>query len=166
MTPQAEYRRWLHSKGLCCDCKGRDAFTMNGRWRCAECGEKYNQRKAKIRDRAKEKAAVNSRNAARRAAGLCVQCGKPAVEGKSRCKRCLERDCRAQKERFRRRHPEVNLPRGDNGFCYLCNKKPALDGQTLCQSCRETRAAQALTLPRGREGHFWKRLTFGREATP
>ena len=36
----------------------REAFqTLNGRWRCAECGEKYNQRKAQIRDRAKEKAA-------------------------------------------------------------------------------------------------------------
>lgn len=163
MTKQAEYRRWLHSKGLCCDCKQRDAFTLNGRWRCAECGEKYNQRQSERRKagaQAKENASARAQYAERKATGLCVQCRKPAVSGKARCPRCLKRDCKAKKESFRRRHPETNLPRGDNGFCWLCNKKPSLDGQRLCQSCRDLCAAQALKLPRDRSGHFWKALNY------
>ncbi len=161
MSPQAEYRRWLHSKGLCVDCKQRDAFTMNGRWRCAECGEKYNQRTSELRKGGrgkKEQEAANRRNAERREAGLCVQCGKPAVSGKTRCLRCLEQNRRSAARKFRRQYPETNFPRGDNGICYLCNKQPALEGKKLCQSCYDLRAAQALKLPRDRNGHFWKKL--------
>lgn len=101
MTKQAEYRRWLHSKGLCCDCKQRDAFTMNGRWRCAECGEKYNQWQSERRKagaQAKENASARAQYAERKETGLCVQCGKPAVSGKVRCPRCLKRDCKAKKK--------------------------------------------------------------------
>ena len=163
MTKQAEYRRWLHSKGLCCDCKQRDAYTMNGRWRCAECGEKFTARQLELRDtgrRDKENESARKRTAARKEAGLCVQCGKPAKNGKCRCERCLKRNCEGKKESFRRQHPETNLPRGDNSLCWQCNKIPALDGQRLCQSCRDLCAAQALKLPRDRSGHFWKKLNY------
>jgi hypothetical protein len=36
-------------------------------------------------------AKANARREARRKAGLCIDCGKPAMEGKSRCQRCYER---------------------------------------------------------------------------
>lgn len=161
MTAQAEYRRWLHEQGRCSDCKQRDAYTMNGRWRCAICNEKVRQREAELRKagrQEKENEAARKRNVERKESGLCIQCGKSTQgNGKVRCSHCLEINRRSASRKFRRQHPEVNLPRGDNGICYLCNKTPSVAGKRLCQTCHDLLAAQAVKLSPNRDNHIWNK---------
>lgn len=84
-------RKRLH---LCRDCGKQDAYTMNGRPRCAECVERDTER-----------------NRIKRGY-------RPA----------WQREERSEK-------PLVNYPRGDNGICWQCNKKPCISGRHLCQEC-------------------------------
>lgn len=120
----------------CVKCTKQDAFTINGRHYCAECVDKANERSRRWRQNPanmqKVRDAQNKRVAERRAAGLCIQCGKPA-RGRAYCKRHYVRD--AEKDRQERIANGANLPRGDNGICWQCNKVPALFGYRVCGEC-------------------------------
>lgn len=84
-------RKRLH---LCRDCGKQDAYTMNGRSRCADCVERDTERRREKRGY------------------------RPA----------WEREGKSEK-------PFVNYPRGDNGICWQCNKRPCISGRHLCQEC-------------------------------
>lgn len=96
--------------------------------------------------------------------GLCPRCGKPAVNGKRRCERCLSKDRNRCRERAlslvsEGRCAKCGIPVESNkrkciecinngrqsqiryaakcaqqGKCYRC-KHSALDGNVLCRSC-------------------------------
>ena len=120
--------------GVCTMCGKEDAYTMIGKARCAECAERNNESHRKsqrhrewFRDRYRE----------RKENGLCVDCGKPALEGHVRCAYHSGRRNKSTKEWLKRKQEKegVNFPRGGNGFCYRCNKEKALPGLKVCRSC-------------------------------
>lgn len=130
----ANYWYWKN-KGRCVRCHCQDALTLNGRAYCGDCGEKR-------RNRAIEYAQTHNRNAAnreqyrrKRETGLCVKCGKPALPGKARCLECAVKLKERDRQRNLDRHKDTNFPRGGNGVCYMCNKKPVMTGQRLCPGC-------------------------------
>lgn len=65
---------------------------------------------------------------ARKAAGLCVWCGKPAAEGQTRC---LE--CKAKKAAYAK---DMREWRKSIGICTVCGKNPAYRGST-CLVCKQ-----------------------------
>lgn len=79
----------------------------------------------------------------------CVKCGRQDVftlNGRSICADCVERNTAYERERrgFKpawmrdpKPKPDVNWPRGDNGYCWQCNKRLAMEGRHLCSSCYE-----------------------------
>ena len=56
----------------------------------------------------------------------------------------------------KRQEAGVNWPRGGNGFCWLCNKRKAIEGKRLCQTCYDSRCA-ALTPEAGAKGRQTQR---------
>ena len=91
-----ENYRWYKEHGICPKCKKE--YAAPGRVFCEKClkikaadamkyGSEYNAMKCKERrERLKAK-------------GLCVSCGKPAVEGKVLCVNCARRNAEAQQVR-------------------------------------------------------------------
>ena len=65
---------------------------------------------------------------ARKAAGLCVLCGKPAAEGKVKCAECTEKEKKYNKE-LREWRKSINI-------CTACGKYPAYNG-SMCLVCRQ-----------------------------
>lgn len=91
-----ELREWRIAHHLCRECGKRDAFTMNGRTRCADCVERDTARRREKRGYrpawervAKPKPFVNF---PRGDNGICWQCNKlPAIDGKRLCPSCYEK---------------------------------------------------------------------------
>lgn len=128
-------RNYQYYKKLnrCVICHKQDAYTLNGRARCAECAE-YDCGQHKKSGYAKANERLKSYRDAWRAKGICIRCGKsPAVSGKSYCGVCAEYTNRYKKNR--RIESGINYPRGDNGFCWQCNKRPDEDGMKVCKEC-------------------------------
>jgi hypothetical protein len=66
---------------------------------------------------------------ARKAAGLCVECGRQARPGLTLCARCAE----GSRKRIKRRRRTQK----EKGYCALCGCRPRLSGKTMCVGCRE-----------------------------
>lgn len=75
----------LLEAGKCVRCGVR--YAEAGHSNCRKCLERH---KAEIKRYDPDNAKKNARRQARREAGLCIDCGKPALEGSSRCKKCTE----------------------------------------------------------------------------
>ena len=86
---------FLLEHGICTTC-GK-AMAVKGRKSCLNCLDKfkvvYERRRAKVKtyyrehiDDCKERNQVRYQQ--RKKMGLCVMCGKKAIEGKVRCERC------------------------------------------------------------------------------
>ena len=136
----AEYMREnrIFWKGLnrCIMCHKQDAYTLAGRARCAECAAKareYNNARS-AEHREESRACDRDRYAARKAAGLCVKCGKPAG-GHSHCETCRAKDA------ARHRAKRGGDMRGVGGMCKICGHRPAMDGGKLCGSCYDMACA-------------------------
>lgn len=162
MSSQAANKVYYKSRQRCVLCGQQDAYTMNNRSLCAECAEKRRVLTANYRNEHPEqiKAYRAEYEKSRRAAGLCHACGKPTENGRSRCPRCREKENRRRREKVRE-DGLVNLPRGENGICWTCNKRPALRGKRLCRECME-RQMDVLQNSAWPMRKPWKRLTFGR----
>lgn len=150
-----ENREFFRAHGMCTTCGATDAYTMAGRWLCSDCTDRQNQYRAEYREKNREKLRADDRNrrAARKAAGLCVKCGRD-MEG-DRHSKCAS--CRAWEAAYRR-SKRINL-RGIGGLCMTCGKEMAMAGRKLCPACYETaftnlakgRAVQ------GNKDHPWRR---------
>src|SRR5207244_10715905 len=68
------------------------------------------------------------RIAKRRAAGLCLNCGKrPPINGKVKCKACRANHAAYDVTR--------NAARRASGLCLKCGKRPPING-SQCKACR------------------------------
>ena len=82
-----QHRQEWAAAGLCSNCGKRPA--LPGRKVCAECRDKRRAINAKAyRSRAAEQRKTYHN---RKAAGLCVRCGKPAGNGQTMCEDCKAR---------------------------------------------------------------------------
>ena len=156
-------RKWRTLKKqnhICIDCGRQDAYTLNGRTRCAECAQKDAARRRETRDNVKN---AESSKAARdrwRAEGRCTRCGKTKWnDGYMTCP-----ECRAYCIKRRAEKRTSNYPRGEHGICWLCNKEPVIPGKRLCETC-QAGALERLEKARAHtdsENHIWRRLNFRR----
>jgi hypothetical protein len=64
-----------------------------------------------------------------KSSGLCINCDKPAVDGKAQCLYHLQRAKIKQERRKQRRIK--------NGICTACNTNQARENKTTCESCRK-----------------------------
>ena len=90
-----ERRKLLIRLHLCRECGKKDAYTMNGHTRCADCVEKDTIRRREQRGyrplwerETKQKPEVNY---PRGDNGICWQCNKlPVMDGRRLCRTCYE----------------------------------------------------------------------------
>jgi len=124
-----ETRRWLVDRGYCSECGNRDAFTMAGRWRCAECAERHN---SQPRDRKAENERAKEQRKYRRENRLCTKCGTPLPNLYSyvMCKNCRAHDRNIQEVRRRDRGIMPKSLYRELGLCVKCGA-PRMNGLTL-----------------------------------
>ena len=90
--------------------------------------------------------------ALRRKLHMCIQCVDQdayTLRGRSRCAECVRKNteyCRTKRgyqpaklPEERPEKPWKNSPRGANGYCWQCNKRPSMDGRRLCRECYEVK---------------------------
>ena len=124
------------SRHRCGRCGKKDAYTMAGRKRCAECCEKEREYRAANKEKIRE---IRKRHYEKyKKEGRCLGCGQP-LDGSAKdyCGKCWGRILRhrlIRKDAHRGEGPE-NYPRGENGICYTCNKEPVREGSKLCEAC-------------------------------
>lgn len=141
-----ESRDFFRGMERCTECGAKDAFTLNGRWRCAECAEKANEYN---RDYYKRNAdgILGNRKALRsyrRENHLCTACGKTLAEAYpySTCEVC--RAVNRRKGNKSRREKGI-VPRSqwrELGLCMRCGA-PRMKGWLswehkeieLCEKC-------------------------------
>lgn len=139
-----DYNALLKANHLCRDCKAQDGHTLGGYTLCWDCQERANMAQNKRRQTENYKAHRRMKAKAlydeRKAKGLCPECGrKPEVKRFIFCAYCraLKRKAKEKAEVKRRITEDVNWPRGDNGYCWRCNRQQSLDGKRLCADCYE-----------------------------
>ena len=165
------------ARGLCPKCGKQPPAT--GRTLCEACNEKRNRasraRDARLRAagmprrdperaRAYERGRSRREVEQRRAAGLCLHCGKaPALEGRTTCGPCAEARRARERSRYAKARSEGKLyggrkaetrrrigrersrrrdeARHATGLCTGCGRQPPVEGGATCESCREARRA-------------------------
>lgn len=144
---RTEYQRILKENHFCANCKQQDAYTLNGRRRCAECAEKQRESKKRTSENPERRKELNERalrlRDQRKEKGLCLRCEKKAENGVYCNLHRLENNRRAEK--FRREKGVT--PRLYGVICWQCNENPVMDGGTLCEKCRE-RSQEAIAYAR------------------
>lgn len=154
-----ERREWLHEHHFCVDCKKQDAFTMMGKWRCAECYEKAQLRRRKL---------SRVKKADRTELGLCLRCGKPNTTNMEICAECHEHffamsakahqgQGKPQKKTDHSSNPPY--PRKEwieRGFCFLCGD-PQEKGYKVCANCRQRLIQQRIRQKENGQDAEWRR---------
>lgn len=127
--PDLMRKQWLHSQGVCANCLKVDAYTMNGRWLCAECAEINAEKQRERRDKNGDKVNEAQRERHKRllADGKCRDCGKPAYNGTSFCYVHL---CRHR--RYGQKYRERNRAYREEGRCLWCENN-AVEGYKFCE---------------------------------
>ena len=165
------------AQGLCPTCGKRPPEPE--RSQCGGCAEK-DRAAARARDarlqaagmprRDRERATAYERERSRReveqrrAAGVCLRCGKsPAVEGLTMCEPCADERRARERAKYAKAKAEGKLYGGRKvetrrrigreksrrrlaarlaaGLCTSCGKRPSVDDGTTCEPCREARRA-------------------------
>lgn len=127
---------WCKAHRICPVCK--HAKAAPGRVQCLDCldagkirAERSRQGKSaeeRERMRAAHRRNYKSLTDSRRAAGLCIRCGKPARSGRTMCTECSLRSRNQQ-----RRKREAARQRKPADACRFCDCK-ALDGFKVCRT--------------------------------
>lgn len=141
-----ESRAFFHGLERCTECGAKDAYTMNGRWLCSECAEKFNDYNRAYYERnadgiAERRKALRSY---RREHHLCTTCGKALAEAYpyNICEVCRAAD---RRKRGRLRREKGIIPRSqwrELGLCMRCGA-PRMQGWLawehkeieLCEKC-------------------------------
>lgn len=142
-----ETKAFFHSLHRCSECGTKDAYTMNGRWLCADCAEKYREYNRKYYERNAETVANRSKALRnyRREHHLCTRCGKPLADDYpyNTCEVCRANDNR---KRCKRRREKGIIPRSqwrELGLCMRCGAPNRMKGLLawehkeieLCEKC-------------------------------
>lgn len=153
---RVEWHRMLIMAHICPRCKKQDAYTLGGRVYCVECAAKTAQTKrdwyAKNRNKALD--ARREYKALRRQQGKCMRCGR-TVDNVMYANCPI---CRAEAARRKKEKQTCNWPRGANGICFQCNKRPVKEGSRLCSECYEMKVAicKRNNANRNNSGHIWR----------
>lgn len=162
--------QFYKARGICPACKKKKPEP--GRAICADCAEYQRKYVANLSpERAMERRAKKRENSKqrynrRKAAGLCVDCGKPVYNGGVRCYEHYLRNRRLGRERSERKKLE-----NPAGSCKNCDA-PALPGKKLCQYhydlycgyMAKARAAEKKNRDEGKQTHPWdgdNKILFG-----
>lgn len=168
------YRVMLKSAHICVECHQQDDFTLGGGSYCEACLEKrLNQHKTYIaRNRAAIAERAKARRDARRAAGLCTECGKPAWTGHVTCIDCSILDRTRQLEARRKAGIVSKSLFRELGLCVTCGKPRAdrvraWDGGPvmLCERCYQIslKAAEAMRAAYlEKHGETWGQTEYNR----
>lgn len=159
-TPEqnADMREWRAMQKkyhICIGCGEQDAYTLNGRTYCAECAAREAARKRETRDNEKNRADAKSYRDMWRAEGRCTRCGHAkGDDGHMTCPAC-----RAYNHQRKVETRMANYPRGGNGLCFQCNKRPVRDGSRLCEECY---AVKLVSIEKARKSvslkdHYWRK---------
>lgn len=152
-----ERKAWLRGLGYCPQC-GRERLFGSEKL-CPECRAAKAESEAERRGRNPEKHRARQREGIekirgeRKAAGLCLGCGRRRPEpGKVRCGRCL-----AKSRELYRKSRGYQIPRHEwpaYGLCYYCGKRPVDKGYKSCSECRSKVGPKAtMSMP---ESHPWR----------
>lgn len=142
-----ERKEFYKAKGICCQC-GREK-AAKGRSFCLNCLDLrsvyyYRHRQGMSEEKKaeyREKAAKSHKKLydERKAAGICVDCGKKKAEGnRIRCGICLEKQ-RKRQENIRRQNDNI-IPKelfGVDGRCVCCGRPVRGEGEKCCERCYE-----------------------------
>lgn len=143
---EKEFYEMRKRAGLCPKCGREDAYTMAGRVMCAECAEKARikaERRRKDPDKRETMYnSVKSIKHARKADGLCPECGGKPVDGRVRCVSCTIKSMA-----YKRKCRGGPIPRGEYGVCWTCNRESALPGKRLCKSCYDKACRNLINSP-------------------
>lgn len=146
-------RYYLYKKlNMCVNCGKQDAYTLVGRALCQDCAEKEATRK-----RQRDKSLRQTQRKALRQKHIenheCVVCGKPLPKD-YKYKSCTQ--CRNYNKL--RERTDKTFTRGENGVCYLCNKKTSMENKRLCKNCYEKIVLVALQNLKhvNIKKHIWK----------
>lgn len=114
---KAERYKWLKAHGICVKCGSEKAF--NGRVCCVDCLYKMQMRaiqyaesspdaeERRKRHNARQAEWMREQRAQRKAAGMCIRCGKrEALDGRVRCERCTYLERARGREAYRRKHQD------------------------------------------------------------
>lgn len=130
-----EYRKMQQR---CVKCNTRDARTMSGKSRCAECAEKAIRSSSAYYLNHREQVIDYklSRYQALRDSGVCPRCGKrPPKSGGVWCRYCSEKQNKTDRMRRESRGAIPNEKVGVLGLCWRCRKNPAEEGSGYCSDC-------------------------------
>ena len=151
------WRRMQKEHHICRQCGQQDAYTLSGRTYCAECCAIKSERARKWRAEhpGANAETVRKNREKRKAEGVCVKCGRP----KSDSNHVLCGECRAKQHRYKAAARNCNYPRGENGICWQCNKKPVKEGFNLCPECYEMKLGicRAINERRNNSDHVWRK---------
>lgn len=160
-----DWRKQLRENHLCVDCSQQDAFTLGGRPKCEACTKKDAKRKelwrADNRELAKTRVATIRRKWVE--GHKCSACGHPLPFDYSfkTCQRCREHGKERKDERAWKDNPD-RIKRGTPGICYICVKRPVMDGKKMCKVCYEQRLPISLAnVKKAQEknaNHIWRKL--------
>lgn len=133
---------WRKANHICVRCGRRKA---EGRYTaCLMCRSYNSEHCRKYREKHKEYVYCrNNKNRkarynAKKAAGICVRCGKRKAEsGRVHCTYCLARN-RRQRENARREKGIISHQMAfELGYCYWCCKRKAMPGKKICKECHD-----------------------------
>ena len=151
-------------RSQCEPCLEKDRVA--GRARDARLRARGKPRRNPAKTREYERKRSRRQTEARRAEGVCTACGKaPAAPGRASCEPCLEQrragdraryaagkaagklyggaDAETKRRAGRARSRQRKKAWCDAGLCVRCGTPPAVEGRTICTSCREKLRAKA-----------------------
>lgn len=133
-------REYLKSVHRCRDCKKIDAYTLIGHSRCADCVSKDTELKRERYNSDKCKEIQKKIRAQRKIEHKCTRCGKKLKKEYKflTCEQCRLKTRESKKIRYAKK-TKCNLPRGDNGMCWQCNKNLCIEDKHLCKSCYDAK---------------------------
>lgn len=129
---------YCKAKGICVICCKEPAFY--NRVRCPSCIEKAAEQKAKRTANltTEQRDHINQTKRTRywryRENGLCANCGRKAVEGKSLCNVCFIQQRRAGAAYRERSGKKKGW--SEAGLCLFCGGE-RVEGKMLCKTCLE-----------------------------
>lgn len=129
---------WYKSIGICVQCRKEKAAPHHVR--CEVCLEQNlstqeSRRRVGTYRRADRRSYNKTLRERRKAAGLCIDCGRPICSS-SKCY-CVECRIKNQKRNERRKEGLNRSERKQYGLCYICGKE-ALPGKAVCKEHYDT----------------------------